>query len=369
MADEALTTPETPAAPAPAETEKKTNHLLETPADGPDPDQAEMDAALAEVAAEEKAKTDGTETPAAAAEPAAAAPGAAAPAAAPAAPETTMVPVAAVQEERTKRQNAEEEVRKRTATALYWKGVADGKYPDPKGTREAAPAPAPERAAEKAIKDKMSELADQVDAGTLTVKEYEAQRQELDEQLGQIREDRVMDRVKAAIPRASDDLYLQTLTKQLEDQNAGWLNNMPDDEIRRLRPFAEEHLREAGVNLAEIAGTPIGDYQLRNAIVEVAKEMGRDKKYGAASSAAPAAPGAPAVRPTAEQLKEKERLAALAPPAPVGTTAPANSWTADRIDAIDPLDLENMPLAELKRIGDQLDRNVAATRVPTTTRR
>lgn len=352
----------TPTSPTP-EPEKKTNHLLETSADSPDPDEAELTAALK--AEEDEAKAGGV-TPL--------------DDAVPAAEETTLqpaaepqpgptVPLAVAQDERQKRQDLEAELRKRTTTALYWKGVADGKYPDPRVLGTPAAEVSPSVARSRAIKSEMTELAKKVDAGTLNVEEFENQRQQLDDQLNQIRESDLMAKVKAATPAASTDLYLSTLTGDIEKDNQSWLPNVPDDEIQMAIPFARKDLAAAGVNLEEIAGTPLGDYRLRQAVVERLKKFGFDETYGTGEKPAALAPAAPTARPTAGQIAEKKGLAAAAPPTPAGITAPANTWTSERVDAMDSVDLENVPMSELKKIGDAIDRQTAATRVSAPTRR
>mgnify|MGYP001588599337 CR=1 FL=1 len=51
------------------------------------------------------------------------------------------------------------------------------------------------------------------------------------------------------------------------------------------------------------------------------------------------------------------------------TTAPASTWTEDRVENMDSVDFENMPMAQLKQIGELIDREAANKRVSTVGRR
>lgn len=357
MADESETKTPTPATETPPAGESPPTPAAPTPTpvEDVDPDQAELDAALKEVDAEDKAKaaTPPAETP----------PAETPPAETPPAPETTTVPVAALQEERRKRQEAEEAYRKSVSTALYYKGVADGRLPVPQ--REDEP-PAPKTDRIKEIRAAQRELGKQVDAGTLSTEEYEVQRQALDDEILGIREQRLLDEVKQSLPQGGHDLFLEEKTDALETANP-WVKKIPQDEIELLIPFARKELKASGFDLTSVAGTPIGDFKLREALVKVAQRQGFDKMYGGEAAAAPAGtPATPTARPTAEQIAAKAALAAGAPPTPVGTTAPATTWNAERVETMDSLDLENMPMADLKRIGEAMDREAATARVHTT---
>lgn len=363
MADEAEATTPTPAeettTPTPAaEPGGKTNHVLETPVDGPDPDEAELKAAEAEVAAEAAAAA---ETPAADATPAAdpAATPDATPAAAPGG-EPATVPVTALQAERQKRQDLEEAYRKQVATSVYYKGVADGRLPVPQGGEQPTQPAKTDRI--KEIRNAQRDLGKQVDAGTLSTEEYEVQRQQLEDELLEIREQRILSEAKAAIP--THDLVLEERTDKLEADHP-WVKNIPDHKMSNLIPFARDHLIEQGVDFKAVAGTPKGDLLLRQAIIDVGKEMGFDKKYAQPGTPATPAPAAVNATPTAAQVKEKVDLAAKAPPVPQGTTAPVTTWSEERVTSMDTLDLENMPMHELRRIGDTIDREAAAARTHT----
>ena len=368
MADESTSaTPAVETETKPAEEQTaKTNHVLETPVDGPDPDEAELKAAEAEVAAEAKAAAEAPPPEATPAATPAAAP-AETPVATPGA-EPAMVPVTAVQAERQKRQDVEEAYRKQVATTLYYKGVADGRLPIPQGGEQQQPPARTDRV--KDIRAEQRELSKQVDAGTLSTEEYEAQRQTLDDELLEIREQRLLDEAKRSMPQSGHDLYLETQTAKLETENP-WVKNIPGDEMESLIPFARKALATKGIDMKSINGTPAGDYRLREALIDIGKEFGFDKRYAAAPAAGtPAAPAPPVVaRPTEAQRKEKEALAASAPPTPVGTTAPVTTWSEERVASMDALDLENMPMSELRRIGDTIDREAAAARTHTTYRR
>ena len=379
MADDATPTPvpnqEPPATPPETPADKpagKSNHLLETDPNSPDPDEAEFQAALKE--AEDEAKTAATETP----------PGETPPATPPSSetppadaaqhpePSTPQAPVAALQDERQKRQKAEEEARKNAATAAYWQGVAEGKYPDPRRPQSPEPTQPQPRAGDdkiKAIRSDMKALAAQVDKGTLSTEEYEEKRALMEDEISTIREERI----KSDIRASQSDMYLDTATTQLENANS-WIKKVPTDELLDLTNGAVRDLRAAGVDYDSIAETPMGDYRLRVALVERAKRFGFDKTYG--GGAAPAAetptapaPASPTAVPTAEDIAAKKALALHAPPAPQGTGAPANTWTEQRVEEMSDLDLENMSKAELARLGNEMDRQATARRSASPTRR
>jgi len=360
MADEPEITPATTETPA---VETKTNHVLETSADAPDPDQAELDAALAEVEAEGKTAPVTDNPPA---DPVTTETGAVeTPAATPA--EAQQAPLAATMDERRRRQDAEKVARDNAARALYWKGVADGRLPAPKGATEVVHDPVADES--RNIRSRQKELAKQVDEGTLSTEEYEDQRQKLEDRLLEIRDDNILAKAKAAAPDSSKDLYLQTLTDDLSNKHKAWLDNVPTKDLLRLVPFAKDELAAAGVDFAALEDTPLGDFRLREAVIATAIKFGFDELYKSATPTAAPASTAPVARPTKEQLDEKTKLAAGAPPAPVGATAPVNTWTNERVESMDSLDLENMSMADLKRVGETLDRDAASTRVHAPTRR
>lgn len=359
-------------APTATATPATTEHPA-TPAaqvDGPaatdkGPDELELEEALAAVEAEGNTPAEDnplpaavTPTPAVETAPAAA---------------SATVPIAAVQDERQKRQDAErratdaeEEVRKRTGTALYWKGVAEGKYPDPRNANgvDAVPSPKAE------IRGEMRALAAKVDAGTMSFEEAETQRQALEDKLDGIRETEIMARVQKSLPTPDNDLFLQTLTSELEAKNAGWIEKVPDDELLALVPFAKKDLMAAGFDVDKHAGTAIADIRLREAVAAKAKEFGFHTKYGSGGAEnAPAKPATQMVAPSAQDLADKDALRKAAPPVPSGTSAPADPWNADRVEQMDSLDLENMSKADLARLGDKLDREAAATRTTGSSRR
>lgn len=358
MADDKETQATTPATETPAgETPVTTPAAAETPVEGVDPDQAELDDALKEVAAEDKvrAETPETETATTTTETSTAPAG-----------EAAMVPLAVAQAERAKRQELEEAYRKSVATTAYYKGVADGRLPIAQASE-----PEPKADRVKEIRAAQRDLGKQVDAGTLSTEEYELQRQALDDEMLEIRDRRLLDEVKQSQPQAGHDLYLETQTAALETANP-WVKNIPQDEIQLLIPFARKELKASGFDLVSVAGTPVGDYKLREALIKVAARQGFDKQYAADPAAAPAGTPAPAklgTVPTEAQRKEKEALAASAPPTPVGTTATATTWTSERVESIDPVDFENMSMADLKRVGEVMDREAATQRSHTTTRR
>lgn len=346
------TTPPAPVTPPAA----KTNHLLES--EGYDPDLKELEEAEAAVKAEEAAAASG-EQPPAETPPAEAPPGGEEekPAA------TTQVPVAVVQAERDKRQDAESIARKAVQSAAYWKGVAEGRFPLPgaRSQEQEPPAPPkPSRERRTEIRSEIETLAEQVDAGTLTVKDFEKQKGALEDELDDLR----LAEIQSAMPKGGD-LYLDTMTKQLEDQNP-WLANVPDDEISVFTTLAKKDLLARGYDLKGKAGSPEADYQVRCALID------RLKKHGFASSEAPPAPPAPktpGAKPTPAQVKEKEEIAAGAPPRPKGPAAPAEGWTPERVEEIDSLDLENMSMRDLRRIQESVDHNESARRVHTASRK
>lgn len=338
--------------------------------DAVDPDEAELQQALADVEAEGKAAaaaaSEAENAPTDPAAPASPAQSAAPAEPAPAAPAPTMVPVAVVTEERDKRQEAEKLARSSVAAAAYWKGVAEGRYPDPGIKKPAEPTP-DDRIAD--LRAQQKALSAKVDEGVLSTAEYEEQRTALEDQIYEIRESKILNQVKATQPKQSD-LYLDQLTQTIETQNATWLPNVPDDEIQAMVPLAKKDLAAAGFDIDANAGTAMGDYKLREAVVARLKTFGYDTRYGKTDPAPGAEPANKLnTKPSKEQLDEKRKLAAAAPPTPSGINAPVNSWTPDRVEEMDSLDLENMSRAQLRALGDEIDRQTNAHRVSTGARK
>lgn len=350
MADDANATATTEGEP------KKTEEAVPVPSQ--DPDEMELQAALKEVEDEAKepaaTTTEGEQPPAETPKHADESP--------------KMVPVGAVQDERGKRQEAETLARKNAETAIYWKGVAEGRYPDPRRNEPETPEPSTTDKRGSEIKSEIAGLANQVDAGTLSFAEYQAKRQPLDDEYAQIRDDQIVEKVKAAMPKPDNDLRLQELTGKIESENP-WLEKVPNDEIQMLIPFARQDLAAKGIDLDSMAGTAAGDLRLREALVERAKVFGYDKRYGGAGQPAKNAPAAPVKAPTEEQRKAKEQLALTAPPTPIGTHAPGESMNSERVDAMSSLDLETMPMGELKKLTDKLEREATSIRTSSPTRR
>lgn len=350
MSDRAVTTPPVEE-PKPGETTEVKKPDL-APEVLSDPDEEELQEALKAVEDESKATptpaatTTTPETPAATT------------------PPPAEVPVAAVQDERKKRQEAEELARQSMARELYWKGVADGKFPMPGVKGDPTPTATPDQSRIKQLRGEQKALAAQVDEGKLSVAEYEEKRGVLEDEIGVVREQSTL-----AKSQAAPDLYLGTITAKLEEANP-WIKSVPVAELLDLVPGAERDLVAAGVDFDAIRGTPMGDYRLREAVAARGIRRGFDKEYGQQTEQ-PAATTTPTVTavPTDAQRKEKDDLAKRTPPVPTGTTAPANAWTAERVESMDALDLENMSAKDLKAVGDILEREAASTRVSSPTRR
>lgn len=360
------TTPEDRQVETPAEKpENKTNHLLES--DGVDPDLKELEEAEAAVKAEEAAATVEGDKPSDAPAPEGEKPAGEDNQQKPDGEKNVTVPVAVAQEERHKRQTAEEVARRATTTALYWKNVAEGKLPLP-GARaqeaepETAVQPSEVKQRRQEIRNQIAALAEQVDDGKMSVKDFETQKGTLEDELDDLRETSL----RAAIPKGND-LYLETLTKDLEGQNP-WLSKVDDDEIQAMLPLARKDLVGSGYDLKAKAGTPEADYMLRRALVDRLKKHGFDGGEAATSSPANQKPNVNA-KPTPAQVSEKQQLAADAPPQPKGAAAPADGWTPERVVDIDSVDLEKLPMRELNRILDSVDSQESSRRVNTASRK
>lgn len=351
-------TPSTESHP-PAETPAAIEQPAVADYDAPDPDQVEFEEALAEVAEEEKVKgatgeTPAATTPALTTEPVATTPAAHAP--------PVQVPVAAVIEERAKRQDAEAAAQKNAQTAAYWKGVADGTYPNPNGVARTHVVADPEPTDLDVIRGQQKSLAERVDQGSLSMADFVVENAKLDDQVHALRRADLI-----AETSGQGDMYLDTITSKLSNENP-WIERIPADELVALKPFAIKDLIRAGVDYQSIAGTPMGDYRLREAVISRARNFGMDQQYGAAAPA-PTTPTAPSTTPTARHLDEKIRLAAQAPPALPGMGAQAQTWTEDKVDDMNSLDLENLPMDQLKRVGDSVDRDVSTRRTTAPGRR
>lgn len=284
-----------------------------------DPDELELQAAKAAAQAEDTAaKPEGAEgavtadgkTPA---QPTTTTTGAK-PAAQAAGP---MIPKARFDEVLTGKSKAEQE-------AAYWRGRAEASGTAAPGTgqqqqQQQQPQTPEQRIA--AVRTEKAALAKEFDDGNLSMADYEARRDALDDKVTGIREEALLTKVRPAgdTKSSNDELFLDSKTAELEDSHP-WVHIF--DQVGKahwplIETQARENLAERGV---EIKGS-IGTYHLREEMAKLADEIGPALLATKATAKGIALPGqtqdtAATKPPQQQQQKElspeaKARLAKL----------------------------------------------------------
>lgn len=223
-------------------------------------------------------------------------------------------------------------------SAAYWKGraeaAAQASPTDPtKGNETKALTPEQQLAA---VRQQKLDLATQVDDGKLTTKEYEEQRQKLEDAEWAIREQTLTAKTapRAQESNLSSDLYLEERTAQLERDHPYTALIESEEHWDFLAREAARQLAAEGVTFAKGNLPPAQAFQLRARISELTdiygpiwtgKQVELPKKPGAqpAASAQPAAQGKPnGLSPQAQARAAKLEQAREAPPdlTAVGTT-------------------------------------------------
>lgn len=233
-----------------------------------DVDDAELSEALAAVKAEENepaSQETGVPQPPAQQQAASTEPPARAP---------TMIPKARLDEvlgakEKIERENA------------YLRGQLDARTQPAAAAQQqpAAAAPTPEQRL-KAIRDANDVLAEQFDNGDISMKAFKAEERKLHDQEQAIREEALLSRVRPA-PQpqqqagGSDELYLETLTANLETQHP-WMQVYEQVGSKAdwdfLTQRARENLAERGIDTTK--KTPMATFELRKEVARLGDELG-----------------------------------------------------------------------------------------------
>lgn len=219
--------------------------------------------------------------------------------------EPTMIPYARFVEVNSAKSEAER-------VAAYWRGIAEAR-----GTPAPAAQPAQTQQTQtveppdplKALRDEKKALAKRYDGGELSMEDYEAQRDALDDKATSIREEQLLARVpKAAAPAqgASDALYLETLTAQLEIQHP-WVvvfdQVATNSEWELLRTRAIDNCAARGVDPTK---GDLGRYELRKEIAKLADELGHALIGKRATEKGIALPGAQASQGQQQQQQQQQ---------------------------------------------------------------
>lgn len=249
----------------------------------------------------------------------------------------------------------------------FLRGKAEGLAHRAPGATPGAPDPDPATLTPEqrigAIRTRKQDLAAQFDSGDITLKDYETQRDALDDQVHAVREESLIAKVKPAA--ASSDLYLDSATAEIEAAHP-WVGVLdavgtPAD-WAYFKAMANESLAARNVNL--VAGDPRSSFELRKEMAALIDQYGpallteRAKaKNVALPGAKPAAAApAPGERPLSEAAKQ--RLAKLnlheQHPPNVGTmngTLPANGQFDDaQIERMTETEYDALPASVRNRL-------------------
>jgi hypothetical protein len=223
--------------------------------------------------------------------------------------------------------------------AAYWRGVAEARAQQAPAAGGQPPVPQPQQQTPEAklaeIGTAIDALAKKFDDGEITMADFKKQERELTNKEAVLREEAVLAKVKlasAATAPQSDELYLETLTVELEKAHpwitvADKVGNAAD--WKALNELAYQRCVENGKDPTK--GT-FGKYEIRKAAAEIADEIGPSwfgpratkagiplpgQSPGQAGGSPPQPqpqPGKPALSPAAQQRQTKLEQAAGAPP-------------------------------------------------------
>lgn len=240
--------------------------------------------------------------------------------------ETPMIPKARFDEVNSARAQAERE-------AAYWRGQAEARATAPATASQAQqpqqPAqPTAEQRLEH-IQSQIDALAEKLDAGEITMKEFKQHERALTSAEQQIREEMLLARVKPAPapqPTQSDELYLETLTAQLEQQHP-WVKVFDavgtNAQWDFLKNQAIENLSTRGI---DPRNGNLGRYELRKEIAALADAYGPTLVAAQAQAKGILLPGQnqspqsgqqqaqPQISPQAQARQGKLQLRETAPP-------------------------------------------------------
>jgi hypothetical protein len=237
-----------------------------------------------------------------------------------------MVPPARFNEVNARAAKAEQD-------AAYWRGVAEARGGLPltagnPGTATAAPAPTPEQRLTE-IHTAIDVLAKKFDDGDITMADFKRQERELTNKEHAVREELTLAKVKPSdAPRASEELYLDTLTANIEEANP-WVGVFDQvatkAEWDSMTHMAKGNLVDRGIDPTK--GT-LGSYELRKEMASLITklapaliaERATAKGITLPGQQPPAAPAAttpqarPALSPVAQARAAKLAQRADAPP-------------------------------------------------------
>lgn len=189
-----------------------------------------------------------------------------------------MIPKGRFDEVNTRAQTAEQRASEAERTAAYWKGIADARAaPAPASGAVAAPAPqaTPEQRLAQ-IDTAVDALAKKFDDGEITMADMKAQERVLQAQASAIRQEAAPrpQQQPAAPQQNGNELYLETLTAQLEE-NHPWVGVL--DKVGTKADW--DYVTAQAVERVTAAGKDprngaLGQYELRKAAAEIADEIG-----------------------------------------------------------------------------------------------
>lgn len=326
-----------------------------------DPDQIALRDARAAAEAEEAAGNDGTKPDPATAGAPAQQPPAAKPAGKSAVP---LIPKARFDEVLTDRNKLAQDnayLRGKLDATLAAPATADGKP---------APAPAPAQTPQQrlaAVDLEIDALAEKFDAGDLTMADFKKQERTLNEKRDAIREESRAKPVAAATGPDGNELYLETLTADLETKHP-WVDVFDkvgsEADWAYLKSTAVENLTARGIDPSKGA---VGKYELRREVAALADQLGpallttRAQAKGIAipgQQPAPAAattttpkPGAAPLSPAAQARLAKLNTMNGAPPDLTAMTGSAETGDAEsRVETMSEEEWKALPAATKHRI-------------------
>lgn len=197
-------------------------------------------------------------------------------------------------------------------------------------------------------------LAAKFDAGDITYSEMLKEQRALNAEEQAIREAQLLAKVTpAAAPQSGNDLYLEALTKQLEDAHPYVLAFTDKAHFNILVHEAKKSLADKGVQLAD---TPEGRYTLRKEIAELSDSWGPRFYPGyQVSGKQQQQPAQPQLSPAAAARAGKLALQSTMPPdlssvAPTGGTGQGGGLTNAQIEAMTEDEILALPKATRDRI-------------------
>lgn len=262
--------------------------------------------------------------------------------------------------------------REAETAAAYWRGVAEARA-QPAQPGQAGQAGQQQQQQQATPEDRLAilhseqdKLAKQFDEGEITYSQLTAKQRDLNNQEQTIREEIVLSKVKPAAPaQASDPLYLETLTAQLEEKHP-WTAVLSEfaeksgsnAEWDYLKTKAIDNLTQKGIDPR--AGE-MGRYELRREMAELCDQLGpalvgdKARALGIATPGQAKAPGQQQQQqPTAEQREAALKKGEKAPPnlRSMGGSPDAGDGTPteSRLEEMSEDEIGNMPDSVRRKI-------------------